>query len=186
MNKHCIETDRLYLHPLTYDQLKMYLQNDGSLEKELGMMQNLIDVEKSSRAMHLNMQVHVAGSLDDKYIVPMTLFTLLENCFKAMDNKKTNKPTITLDIKIKTNDLYVSMIMSEGKTANNNISYWRHIFRNTSQRLDALYPDGCRLNMKEEKQSFIVLLHVALKNNIGRQSNYPVAQELKHGVYENS
>ena len=40
MNKHCIETDRLYLHPLTYDQLKMYLQNDGSLEKELGIVWN--------------------------------------------------------------------------------------------------------------------------------------------------
>jgi [ribosomal protein S5]-alanine N-acetyltransferase len=32
-----IETERLYLCPLSYEQLKKYLQNDGSLEKELGI-----------------------------------------------------------------------------------------------------------------------------------------------------
>lgn len=153
------------------------------LEKELGMMQNLIDVEKSSRAKHLNIQVRISGNPDDKYIVPMTLFPLLENCFKALEDKKTNKPLISLDIKIKANDLYVSLVIDESKT---NISGWRHIFRNTSQRLDALYPEGCRLKMKEEKQSFIVLLRVILKNNNVYRSNYSVAKEIKHGIYENS
>ena len=71
------------------------------LEKELGMMQNLIDVEKSSRAKHLDIQVQISGNPDDKYIVPMTLFPLLENCFKALEDKKSNKPAISLDIKIK-------------------------------------------------------------------------------------
>jgi [ribosomal protein S5]-alanine N-acetyltransferase len=35
--KHSIETDRLYLYPLSFEQLKLYLQNDGSLEKELNI-----------------------------------------------------------------------------------------------------------------------------------------------------
>lgn len=156
------------------------------LEKELSMMQNLIDVEKLSRAKYLNIQVQISGNPDDKYIVPMTLFPLLENCFKALEDKKNNKPPISLDIKIKSSDLYVSLVMNESKTGNINISGWRLIFRNTRQRLDALYPEGCRLKMKEEKQSFIVLLHVALKNNSEHRSTYSVAKEIKHGIYESS
>lgn len=35
--QYSIETERLYLYPLSYQQLKLYLQNDGSLEKELGL-----------------------------------------------------------------------------------------------------------------------------------------------------
>jgi [ribosomal protein S5]-alanine N-acetyltransferase len=32
-----VETPRLIIHPLNLVQLKMYIQNDGSLEKELGL-----------------------------------------------------------------------------------------------------------------------------------------------------
>src|SRR5215211_2178757 len=37
MKQYSIETERLYLYPLTYDQLNLYLRNDGLLEKELGL-----------------------------------------------------------------------------------------------------------------------------------------------------
>ena len=156
------------------------------LENELDMMQNLIDVEKTSRAKHSNIRVQISGSPDDKYIVPMTLFPLVENCFKALVDKNVNKPQISLDIKIEANDLYLSLVMNESKTGNTNISDWHHVFRNTSQRLDALYPEGCRLKMKEEKHSFTVLLHVILKSNNMHPSNHSIAKEIKQGIYENS
>ncbi len=156
------------------------------LEKELSMMQNLIDVEKSSRAKHLNIEVYISGNPDDKYIVPMTLFPLLENCFKTLEDQKIDKPQISLDIKIKTTDLYVNLIIKESKPGNNNISDWQQVFRNTNQRLDALYPEGCRLKIKKEKQSFIVLLQVVLKNNNMHKASYSVATEIKHEIYENS
>jgi RimJ/RimL family protein N-acetyltransferase len=82
MNKHCIETDRLYLHPLTYDQLKMYLQNDGSLEKELGIVWN-------SRRIHPQLRVALETTLlpslaDDECFNFFTLWTMISKDYDCM------------------------------------------------------------------------------------------------------
>jgi sensor histidine kinase YesM len=154
------------------------------LEKELGMMQNLIDIEKTSRAKNLNIEVYVSGEQDNKYIIPMTLFLLLEDCFKALENKRSDRPRINLDIKIKSNELLATLAISKGAKGNNGASNWYHTFQNTSQRLDALYQGNFRLEMKEEKQAFIVLLHVFIKNNIA-EANSDFSKELKQPVYEN-
>jgi uncharacterized membrane protein (DUF485 family) len=153
------------------------------LEKELVMMQNLIDIEKSSRAKHLNIRAHISGNPADKYIVPMTLFPLLENCFNALDEKKINFSKINLDIKIRPGELYVNLGIAD-TLGHTNISGWRNIFQYTGQRLDALYPGGCRLKIKEEKQSLTVLLHVTLKNEaVNKSGNF--VRETTESIYEN-
>ena len=56
MKMYKIETERLYLHPLTYEQLKQYLQNDGSLEKELG-------IERKQRKIHPELKEALENTL---------------------------------------------------------------------------------------------------------------------------
>lgn len=51
-----IETDRLYLFPLTLAQLKMYLKNDGSLEAALKLI-------PSSRVISLELQEAITQTL---------------------------------------------------------------------------------------------------------------------------
>jgi [ribosomal protein S5]-alanine N-acetyltransferase len=90
MNTYYIETDRLYLHPLTYDQLKMYVQNDGALERELGVKWN-------TRKIHPELKKALETSLlpslaDDENCNFFTLWTMISKeqdcmvgdlCFKG-------------------------------------------------------------------------------------------------------
>jgi sensor histidine kinase YesM len=154
------------------------------LEREVVMMQNLVDIEKSSRAKNFDIKVHISGDTLHKYIVPMTLFQLLENCFKALHDKKITSPQLELDIKIKMHELYVSLAI-QGIRDPAHISHWHFVFQTTSQRLDALYPEGCQLKIKEEKNTFTVLLRVALKHKVQLDDSYFV-NSTSRGVYENS
>lgn len=56
MKKFYIETESLCLHPLSYDQLKLYQQNDGSLERQL-------EVQWMSREIHPELKQALKNAL---------------------------------------------------------------------------------------------------------------------------
>jgi [ribosomal protein S5]-alanine N-acetyltransferase len=81
MKKYHIETERLYLHPLTYEQLKLYLKNDGSLEEEL-------EVEWHPRQIHPDLKdalentllPSVADNVNYHFFTLWTLISKEHNC----------------------------------------------------------------------------------------------------------
>jgi RimJ/RimL family protein N-acetyltransferase len=80
--KNSIETARLYLHPLTYEQLKLYLQNDGSLEKEL-------NINRHSRDIHPDLRESLQNTLspemeDHQNFHFFTLWTMISKEYNCM------------------------------------------------------------------------------------------------------
>jgi len=80
--KNSIETARLYLHPLTFDQLKLYLQNDGSLEKEL-------NIEWHPRDIHPDLRESLQSTLlpemeDHQNFHLFTLWTMISKEYHCM------------------------------------------------------------------------------------------------------
>jgi RimJ/RimL family protein N-acetyltransferase len=80
--KYSIETNRLYLHPLTYEQLKSYLKNDGSLEKEL-------EIEWHQREIHPELRDALQNTLlpsmegNENYHF-FTLWTMISKEYNCM------------------------------------------------------------------------------------------------------
>ncbi len=80
--KNSIETARLYLHPLTYEQLKLYLQNDGSLEKEL-------NIDWQPRDIHPDLRESLQNTLlpemeDHQNFHFFTLWTMISKEYNCM------------------------------------------------------------------------------------------------------
>lgn len=80
--KNSIETARLYLHPLTYEQLKLYLQNDGSLEKEL-------NINRQPRDIHPDLRESLQNTLspemeDHQNFHFFTLWTMISKEYNCM------------------------------------------------------------------------------------------------------
>ena len=80
--KNSIETARLYLHPLTYEQLKLYLQNDGSLEKELNINWQPRDIHPDLRE---SLQKTLSPEMEDHQNFHFfTLWTMISKEYNCM------------------------------------------------------------------------------------------------------
>jgi RimJ/RimL family protein N-acetyltransferase len=80
--KNSIETARLYLHPLTYEQLKLYLQNDGSLEKELKINWQPRDIHPDLRE---SLQNTLSPEMEDHQNFHFfTLWTMISKEYNCM------------------------------------------------------------------------------------------------------
>lgn len=154
---------------LKVSELLSYILYDNdekwvSLEKELAMMQHLIDIEQSGRSGHPELRMNVSGDPTRKFIVPMTLFPLLENFFKIMENKTAGITGVNLDLYIKNSDLDLRLAIH--KTANYPpVHQWNQVFAAVGQRFETLYPGSYQIKVIDEGQVFIVLLNVILKNS---------------------
>ncbi|RYG24754.1 MAG: histidine kinase, partial [Chitinophagaceae bacterium] len=155
-----------------------------ALEKELIMMQHLIDIEQSGRIKHLDLRISISGFTTGKYIVPMTLFQLLEHVFGALDEHRSSLSRLELDIQIRIQELCVTLAIVQQKN-NGSGPDWSKVFYRTGQRLDAIYPGGCQLKLKKEGSTCTLLLQVALQYS-GDVSSSISLSETTTALYETS
>lgn len=149
------------------------------LEKELLMMQYLIDIGQSGKPAHAHLRMNVSGDTAEKFIIPMTLFPLMENFFRIADEQPSNMGAVTLDIYIKTSDLDVRLAID--KTAINfAVHHWTEIFSSSGPRLEALYPGGCQIKIINEKKAFIVVLNVKIKTANREQQHYTTPYNISY------
>jgi hypothetical protein len=134
------------------------------LEKELLMMQHLLDIEEAGRIKHLDLRVAISGIAAGKYIVPMTLLQLLEHVFTALDEHKNKIPRLDINIQIRIQDMNVNLAIVGQKDMMAGPD-WSKLFYRTGQRLDAIYPGGCQLRLKKERSKVTLLLQVALQHD---------------------
>lgn len=161
-------------HLLKVSELLSYILYDNEekwvlLEKELDMVRHLIDIEQAGRERQPRLHLNLSGDPSGKLIVPMTLFPLLENFFKILDDKTTDIASVSLDLYIKNKDLDLRLAISKSSDQLP-VRKWINVFSNTCQRLEALHPGGCDLKIVNEDTTFIVLLGVMIKtagNEIG-------------------
>ncbi len=154
---------------LKVSELLSYILYDNEekwvlLEKELDMIKHLIDIQQDGRQGQPQLHINLSGDPSGKLIVPMTLFPLMENFFKILDDKTTDIDSVSLDLYIKNKDLDLRLAIS--KTPDQlPVKQWIKVFSNTCQRLEALHPGGCRVKIVNEDKIFIVLLSVMIKSS---------------------
>jgi sensor histidine kinase YesM len=144
-----------------------YVLDEGAkeqvpLENEIQMIKDYIHLEMIRYDEKLDIHVAFPERRDDVYIAPLLLLPFIENCFKHGTSKIIEHPWINLSIEL--DDLTLKMKIMNGKKRKDGKELSRNGkgIENVSRRLDLLYKDKHKLEIKEDDEVFIVNLQIEL------------------------
>ena len=133
-----------------------------SLRKEIDNLNKYIDLEKL-RLISPDSVTFTTEIIDDSLLVPpMLYFPFVENGFKHSNlNSKNNKLSISLscDNKYLKFECVNTIFKKPSPDGYNGLG-----IELAKKRLELLFPDKHELTIQEEKNDFIVRLHINLKN----------------------
>jgi LytS/YehU family sensor histidine kinase len=134
-----------------------------SLEKELEVMKNYIDLEKERYGDNIEISLNVEGDIQNKQIAPLLLLPFLENAFKHGTSEQLEKPWLSMDVIVKDQMLKCKIVNSKNEFVP--LSEKGIGIDNIKKRLQFLYPGKHELKINDEGDFFVVSLLVELVNN---------------------
>jgi len=146
------------------------------LEKEIKVIKDYIVLEKNRMGNRLEIDVAVKGETGTKMIVPLLLFSFIENGFLYIADKKLERNWINLEFQIETNEITMKLI--HGKTtellvlpANENS------IAKAIKRLDFFYPGNYELKTTVEPEIMMTNLRIVLEESMIENENSIVIPE---------
>ena len=133
-----------------------------SLDKEINLIENFIELEKLRYGDRLDVAFIVSGKASGKLISPMLILPFVENSFKHGSSTKLENTRIRIELKVGINaiDLEVENSKSENKVMDEQ-GYSEGIgLNNVKRRLDLIYPNRYDLLIEERKNVFKINLHL--------------------------
>ena len=132
------------------------------LSKEIGYLQNYLDVEKLRFGQRLSVTFTLEGFTEEVNIPPMILILFLENSFKHGVKNNISKIHIDICLRVDEEFLYFKVdnpVTEDAKFTgeNNGIG-----LKNVRRRLDLLYGDDYTLDILEKDGIFSVFLKMPL------------------------
>lgn len=137
-----------------------------NLEKEVKLIRNYINLEKSRYGNRLNVNFETNGDLTIKFL-PLICFSLVENAFKHGAASQSDKSTINLRMNIEADAFtfeidnpYVEDLNSDEYGAKRGIG-----LVNIRKQLDIIYQDEYLLENKQIDDRYYAKLRVKLEGN---------------------
>jgi len=131
-----------------------------TLEKEVKLIENYIDLECMRYGNRLKLQFRIDGNIKKMRIAPMLLFTFIENCFKHGSSNDPDNPFINIDLKVVKNEITFFAENSKPlqekpilKDKEDGIG-----LNNVKKRLELIYKDNYDLKIQDLQHSFKVQL----------------------------
>lgn len=131
-----------------------------TLKKEISLINDFIELEKSRFEDRINLSVLLPKAPDNVSIPPLILIPFVENAFKHSLSNETNEALI--DIKLKTKDNHLEFIVYNSKPEHDIYKDSKNGLglKNIKKRLNIIYKDKYTLDIKEEKTSFKIVLNI--------------------------
>ena len=131
------------------------------LLKEIGYIQNYIDLEKLRYGDKVSVQVDLQGDIEGKSVPPLLFLPFIENCFKhgAIDN---NKLHVLIKFEITDSRLLKFSVVNNYNTFIQRTKKHGIGNPNVLRRLELLYKENFTLNTRTEKQNYVVELSIQL------------------------
>lgn len=144
----------------------LYEANDPkvSLEKEISLIQNFLDLETIRYGDSLKVSFDLSGDPTGYYIAPMLLLPFVENSFKHGLSKQTSKPWIHIRMDLERGLLHFNVKNSQARqNGDRKESYTEGIgLSNVHRRLDLIYLKNYSLTIKNEADYFAIDLYINL------------------------
>lgn len=129
-----------------------------ALEKELAYLRNYIDLQRSRLRESVEIRFEVEGAPAGIKIVPLILFSFVENAFKHGVSPEEES---RIDIRIRIENFRISLLVSNKKvTVRTKESDAGIGVQNARKRLELLYPDRHQLSIRETGTDYTVELLV--------------------------
>ena len=131
-----------------------------SLDKELVLIENFIELEQLRYSERLKIDIETKITEPELIIAPMLLFSFVENSFKHGASKEIRSPWIKLNLTTQEGEIRFILENSRvaGKRKREQDQNYGVGLVNCRQRLDLLYPNRYILTINDKPDSFKVSL----------------------------
>ena len=131
------------------------------LLNEINYIQNYIDLEKLRYGDKVSVQINMQGDIETQSVPPLLFLPFIENCFKhgAVENNKLN---VLIEFEVTRNNVLRFSVINNYNSFTQNKTNHGIGNQNVLRRLELLYKDKFSLDIKTEKQSYIVELLIQL------------------------
>lgn len=136
------------------------------LEKELGLIQDYMGLEKVRYGKRLDMQVEIHGDFENKVIAPLLMIPFVENSFKHGTSQMLQHPWIKLEITTVKDQLFFKVSNSKPSLIRANKQNKGIGLINVKKRLQLLYPGKHQLDVSETEDMFTVNMQILLEENV--------------------
>jgi Histidine kinase len=137
------------------------------LEKELNVIKDYLVLQKTRMGDRLEIDIAVKGEPGTKTIAPLLLFSLIENSFSFIGNKKLENTWLNLEFSIDHDEFTFKLI--HGKTMETEGP--GNIMNNTRKRLDFFYPGKYELKTTVEPEIMMTFLKIVLEESKHENQN---------------
>ena len=131
------------------------------LINEIKYIQNYIDLEKLRFGKKVSVKINMEGDIEDKTVPPLLFLPFIENCFKHGTNEN-NKLNVLIEFKVDEDNLLKFTVINNFNQFTSNKKKHGIGNQNVLRRLELLYKENFTLNIKTEKQNYIVELFIQI------------------------
>lgn len=135
-----------------------------SIEKEIAMMKEYMQLEKIRYNDEPEIQVNIKGELSGKRIAPFLLMPFIENSFKHCGQMK-ERFWINMDIRMEGENFSMKLTNGVAENFPDQSVLNTNGLANVQKRLSLLYPGNHELKIATEQEMFIVFLNIPLSDN---------------------
>ena len=131
------------------------------LLNEVNYIQNYIDLEKLRYGDKVSVQINMEGNIENQSVPPLLFLPFIENCSKhgTLDN---NKLDVLIEFSVDDKNVLKFSVINNYNTFSQNQKNHGIGNQNVLRRLELLYKDKFSLDIKTEKQNYIVELSIEL------------------------
>jgi two-component system LytT family sensor kinase len=136
-------------------------QNDFiALERELNMVKDFVDLRKMNWPVTF-IRLSITGHQENKYIVPLTMFRLLQNLFQTIDHQAKALEEVLIKINIKNESLFFRLtgIYSDEPS---DLENWKRTVTAMRCQLEGIYHEVVDLEVEEDEYVYSISLKVVL------------------------
>ncbi|MEP6712814.1 MAG: histidine kinase [Ferruginibacter sp.] len=136
------------------------------LEKEIAEVEHLIFLEQLNSECAIEIQMHIKGSLENKYIAPMAIVKLLDECITLLHDTETESVILYLHIIAATKRLFVDLTIINFKEKIPADDQWPLLVATAQNRFREYYtkPDYS-IELVKEKSETRIKLNLLLADN---------------------
>ncbi|HWB27044.1 MAG TPA: histidine kinase [Chitinophagaceae bacterium] len=148
----------------------MYENNQSkvSLDKELELLQEYVDLEKMALENKVSIILKINSQGQAEQVAPFIILPITENAFKQLSLHAIERKSVEIDIKV-TNGLFV-MTLTWSKPGDTSTLYTGRgiILQNISRRLNLIYPQSHELKVFIQVEHVVVSLKIDLHKAINK------------------
>lgn len=135
------------------------------LLKEVSYMKNYLDLERLRQHDMIDIQMDVTGRIEDQRIAPLLLIPFIENSFKHGLSNQIHHGWVNITMHIEGDQLRFVIENSKGPTQPKQLHRKSGGIGlvNVRRRLNLIYDDQYKLDIKNEPNSYLVALNLNLK-----------------------